>query len=112
MKRTERIAALTAALIFTIVGYLQIDQEQNIVLASLSFFAAAVFLYQALGRNAITACTFSAMNRESKNIVVGGEKATLTKNQAYKVIFVTFLAVAVCFGIGFGTGKLIYHFIH
>ena len=112
MRRTERIAALIAASIFTIVGFLQIDQQQGLVLATLSLIAAAVFFYQALGKRAITACTFSAMNKEAKNMVTGNGQGTLTKNQAVKVAFVTFMVVVVSFGIGFGTGKLIYHFIH
>ena len=112
MKRTERIAALTAALIFTIVGYLQIDQEQNLVLATLTFFAAAVFFYLSVGKKAITSCTFSAINKESKSMIAGNGKGSLTKNQAVRVAFVTFMVVVVSFGIGFGTGKLIYHFIH
>ena len=112
MKKEERRIALVAALIFTVVGFLQIDQSEDLVLATLSFIAAAMFFYQAFGKDVIRSCTFSALHDESKNIVVGDDKALINRNQAMKVALVTFLAVVVSFGIGFGVGKLIYHFIH
>ena len=112
MKRKDKVLGLLASLAFTIVGYLQIDQSENKAMAGLSFLTAALFFYQAFGKKALTSCSFSALQDESKNMVTGDGKAFLNRNQAVKVAVITFLAVVVSFGIGFGVGKLIFHFIH
>ncbi|PRX53665.1 hypothetical protein [Flagellimonas meridianipacifica] len=112
MERKEKVLAVLASFTFTIVGFFQIDQSENRALAGLSFLTAALFFYQAFGRKILSSCSFSTIKNESKSMVAGDGKAVLNRNQAVKVAFITFLAVVICFGIGFGVGKLLYHVIH
>ncbi|MEM1003612.1 MAG: hypothetical protein AAGH46_13275 [Bacteroidota bacterium] len=97
MIRKDKILFLLASLAFNVAGFLQLDQSENIVLAGLSF---------------LTACSFSGIKNTSKSILSGDGQTVLNGNQAIKVALVTFLAVVVSFGIGFGSGKLLYHLIN
>ena len=112
MKQKAKLMALLASLAFTIVGYLQFDQSENKALAGLSFLTAALFFYTAFGRNVLTSCSLSKLKNASRNMITEDGKMLLNQNQSVKAALVTFLAIVVSFGIGFGAGRLIYHFIH
>lgn len=113
MKGNRKILSLLAALSFTIVGYLELSNpERNLVLVIFSFLVAVVFLYGFFGRQLITSCSLSQINNESKDMVLGSKRKQVSKGKALKIATVTFTSIAVCFGLGFGVGKLLYHLIH
>ncbi len=112
MKKTEKIVYLIASAMFMVTGVLQVDDEKDWYLPVLSFVVAGLLLYQSFGNSLTSSCSFKSMRNESKKMVAGDNKNLLTRNQAVKVALITFTAIVVCFGIGFGTGKLIYHFVH
>lgn len=110
MNRSERITYLIAAGLFTYAGILQIDGETKLIFPILSFLVAGVFFYLAFGKKVLKSCSFSEMNKEARKLVTGRSTKALSRNQAVRVAAVTFLAVVVSFGMGFGIGKLLYHF--
>nr|WP_299342807.1 hypothetical protein [Allomuricauda sp.] len=113
MKVNRRILALVAAICFTVLGYFELTSEdKNLVLVILSFVVASLFLYTFFGRKAITSCSLSEINNNSKVMVLGPKKNEVTKAGAVKIASITFAAVVVSFGLGFGVGKLIYHIVH
>ncbi|MEL6303762.1 MAG: hypothetical protein AAFQ20_03125 [Bacteroidota bacterium] len=109
MKRSERIVYLIAAALFVCTGMLQIGKEKEPILPILSFIVAGVLFYLAFGKKVVRSCSFSEMKKEARKMVV---KKPIPKdtNTAKKVTAVIFRAVLVSFGMGFGVGKLIYHF--
>ncbi|MEL7269273.1 MAG: hypothetical protein AAGL34_06860 [Bacteroidota bacterium] len=110
MKRNERIVYLIAAALFVCTGMLQIGKEKELILPILSFIVAGVLFYLAFGKKVVNNCSFSEMKREARKMVIKKPTNLLSKKQALKITAVTFLAVLVSFGMGFGVGKLIYHF--
>ena len=113
MGSTERILALLAALIFTLFGYLELEKPvSNVLLVTLSFLVAGVFLYTFFGRKGIVSSSFTEINNESKTLVLGPKDKKVSKSSAFKIAMVTFGTVVVSFGLGFGVGKLFYHLIH
>ena len=113
MGRNERILALLAALLFTIVGFMELEKaEHSLLIATMTFFAAAIMLYFYFGKKGISSCSFAEINERSKTLVLESEAEKISKKDSFKVGTVTLLAILVSFGLGFGVGKLIYHLIH
>ncbi|MEM9079047.1 MAG: hypothetical protein AAGC43_18555 [Bacteroidota bacterium] len=112
MKQKAKLMALLASLAFTVAGYLQIDQTENMAIPTLSFLTAALFFYTAFGKKVLTSFSLTKIKSESRNMVAEDGKILLNRSQTFKVALLTFLAVVVTFGIGFGLGRIIYQFIH
>ncbi|TAI49704.1 hypothetical protein [Flagellimonas allohymeniacidonis] len=113
MKSNEKILTLVAALIFTIVGYLRLEEaDHNLLMVVMSFFAAAVLLYTYFGRKGISSFSFTQMNDQSKTLILGSETKEVSPPNNFKIRMVTFMTILALFGLGFGIGRLIYHLIH
>ncbi|WP_222984925.1 hypothetical protein [Flagellimonas meishanensis] len=111
MKGINRIVMLASAAILTVMGYINSNGQEGIVVPLLCFLAAGLFLVCYIGKTQLTG-SFSEIRDSSKRVILGGTAKKMDRVVRFQVEFLTFSVIFIGFGLGLGVGRTLYHLVN
>ncbi|NAY92897.1 hypothetical protein GTQ34_13320 [Muricauda sp. JGD-17] len=110
MKNVNKIMLLCVAAILTVVGYSVLNSSQFVGITFICFLGASLFLLGYFGKSRVV-FGFSKIMEFSSEIILGNKSKNIDTLTHFRIELLTISALFVCFGLGFGVGRMLYQIL-